>query len=151
MSIKSKLTLFFCALGLLAINLWVLGPFLTHRAGVLWTQGIYFASRLTVLMVYGFLARLWLKQPRTHVLRVGSLLVFLDQVVFKWLHLQGMDLGSSNSSYLFPLMMSYVIFLPVMLLISVAGWESVELYTFFRSKNLKKGVRGAHEHSLKNK
>lgn len=130
---NSRLTLlpaFVLALLVLALNTFVLGPWMMSQAGVGAANLTFILVRIATLAGFAFWLAYGLGKTRWPAIRLGSLVGFFDQVVFKSLAL-GIDYrqnpaaweGASAGTVLFGLSFSFILFFPAILVICLIGAE----------------------------
>jgi hypothetical protein len=118
------------ALAILAVNLFLLGPYLVARHGELLANLGFIAVRVGVLVGFAFWAGYAQGRGRWEVIRLGSLLEFFDHVLFKALALYldfrtnpapwvGVTAGQVAMGILF----SFIVFFPAILILSLVGAE----------------------------
>jgi hypothetical protein len=124
------ISLFLAAVALLGVNLFYLSPEMGKRVGELTGNNVYITVRLVTLFGFSFLTSWLAEKPRIFVIRKAAFLVLIDQIVFKAIFLlqqfqsspQNWE-GVDHSGVLFSLAMSYVMTLPIIVLIAFMGTE----------------------------
>lgn len=125
---------FASALAIFAVNLFWLSPFLTRVWGPLVGNLTYLGIRIVVVIaVSGILGALW-QGKSFKVFRATSILLFVDQVPLKYLWVR-MEIardpapwqGASQSGIIYGLALSYLMFVPFLVLISFLGSQIREL------------------------
>lgn len=129
---------FLISLGLLASGLFWVGPHLQNSAGQDTANIFYIALRVAVIAIFSFLA-VWKYEKNTyHAMSFTGLLVFTDQVGLKSIYFLTQFKthpadweGVTLSAVLFNSAFSYIVFLPLILLIAFLGSA---LGTYLKSK-----------------
>jgi hypothetical protein len=133
-SFKKPYSCFLGALCLLAFNLFVMSPYISRRFGDLVGNGTYVGLRMLTIMGFSFLMSYLFESKRLPVIRSTTFLVFVDQVILKGFFLwnesrispqawEGMDYPST----VFALLVSYVISIPLIVIVAFAGTELKDL------------------------
>jgi hypothetical protein len=120
------------ALGLLLLggNLLALPLLVTQLAGDGWAMGIYAAGRFAVVLLLGLGWMAYSNLRRSEALWGVAFLILAEQFLFRggsllydaYRHPEGWA-GASLSGVSFGLLMSYLIFLPVILIVAWLGTE----------------------------
>jgi hypothetical protein len=134
---------FFVALGALAAGLFGIGPLLQNSSGSGAANAFYILLRVLVILGFSFVAVRRYQKNAYQALSLAGLLIFVDQVLLRsiWFVLQfkynpgeweGVDLKTAifNSAF------SYLVFLPVVLLLAFIG---VSVGTYLNLKRSKSG------------
>jgi len=123
------------ALGILGLNLFVVGPWVSSQLGEGAGNILYVILRVAVIIGLSFFLVHRVGKGRFQAMTLTAVLMLMDQVGFKalWLKQQMMaqpDLWKDVdfSSAVFGLLMSYVFFVPMVLLFAWIGAEFQKLF-----------------------
>jgi hypothetical protein len=127
---KSLVSHFSWILAILALNVFLISPQVTRFFGEIYGSLIYILIRLVCVLAFSRWASMLLNQQRMAVVRWTTLLVFIDQVLFKaiflWLDIQGNPSswqGVDLKAAYYGLFLSYIISVPFVVLLAFVGAE----------------------------
>ncbi len=132
---------------LLALNLFVLGPWLTQVAGELPAQLAYVGIRIGAIVALAAALVRWHGRNRFQALAATAFVAFIDHVVFK-AGMLAADLrahpevwqDTSLGSALLALSMSFMLFSPIILVFAFLGAEGLTLWRLLRGKPRPHGI-----------
>ncbi len=119
---------FLAALTVLELGLFVFGPLLQKISGPVGANVFYILLRVVTIVVFGYVCVSRHKKNFYGALSLTGLLIFLDQVVFKsiwlWSEMKRDPVaweGVTLSAALFNSAFSYIVSLPVIMLLAFVG------------------------------
>lgn len=110
-------------IALLGLNLWGVAPLLTRFAGEMPANVTYLILRISIFFLLGASLTVWAGRKRVQAISLVSLAAFFDQVIWKGLWI-GRELPWGT--LVVNLMMSYALFLPLVVVLSFVGAEAGE-------------------------
>lgn len=123
-------TVLVAALAILALNIFWLSPLLNRAQGVGVANAVYILTRIAVLIGIGFCAARFLRKNRFQTISLAAFVEFVDQVGFRTLALHfetqkdpAAWQGVSTWGALYGTMMSFILFFPIIFILTFLGSE----------------------------